>query len=297
MSAGPRYGWEQGVRQGSPDPAVAAVPAERLPRISMVIPSYNQAAYIEDTILSVLQQDYSNLELIVVDGASDDGTADVLERYRDRLAVLIQEPDHGQSEAINKGFRRASGQIFGWINSDDFLLPGALQTVAALLRQHPTRDMVIGAGDVISADQRFLRHVPGRDLSEATLLGFRQDCWILQQSCFWTSRLWKAVGGVDESLHLLMDYDLWFRFSALTEPIVIQEKLGAMRYYPDVKTVRQSAKLNSELAYVYAKNGAFAALRSLVTDLDRQHAETAARLEQLDRHLATRVLRRLSLMR
>lgn len=294
MTAGPRYGWEQ-YRSAGRNPAA---PSDRaLPRVSLVIPSYNQAAYIEDTILSVLQQDYNNLELIVVDAASDDGTAAILERYRDRIAVLIQEPDNGQSEAINKGFRHASGEIFGWINSDDFLLPGALHTVADLLLRHPGQEMVIGSGDVISADQRFLRHVPGRDLSEATLLGFRQDRWILQQACFWTARLWTAVGGVDESLHLLMDYDLWFRFSSRTEPIVTQEKLGAMRFYPDVKTLRQSARLHSELAYVYGKNGATSALRTLVTDLESQHAETSARLNRLERHPLVRVLRRLRLIR
>lgn len=296
MSTGPRYGWEPEAQQ-NPGTGGGGIPHGPLPRISLVIPSYNQAAYIEDTILSVLQQDYSNLELIVVDAASNDGTAAILERYRDRFAVLIQEPDNGQSEAINKGFRHASGEILGWINSDDFLLPGALRTVAELFRLHPTRDMVIGSGDVISADQQFLRHVPGRDLSADTLLGFRQDRWILQQACFWSARLWKTVGGVDESLHLLMDYDLWFRFSALTEPIVTQRKLGAMRFYPEVKTLRQSARLNSELAYVFGKNGAYEALRSLVTDLDSHHAGTADRLDHLERHPAVRVLRRLRLLR
>jgi len=292
MISGPRYGWQ------SPHPELATPLAtvRPQPRFSIVIPSYNQGGYIEDTILSILGQHYANLELIVVDGASTDDTPAVLNRYRDHIDVLIQEPDGGQSEAINKGFRHATGDILGWINSDDFLLPGALSTVADLFHLHPTRDMVIGAGDVISADQSFLRHIPGRDLDKETLLGFRDDCWILQQACFWKASLWRAVGGVDESLHLLMDYDLWFRFAALTRPLVTQSKLGAMRFYPDVKTVRQHQRLTSELAYVYAKNGVFSALQALVSDLDCERGVALSRLGVFERHPAVRVLRRLRLI-
>lgn len=292
MSVRPRYGWTE-----APAAPLEPLPVEQQPRFSVLIPSYNQGEYIEDTLCSILQQQYQNLELIVVDAASTDATPAVLERYRDRIDVLIQEPDNGQSEAINKGFHRASGEILAWINSDDFLLPGALHTVARLFQRHPESAMVIGAGDVISADQRFLRHAPGRDLSDETLFGFRDDRWILQQACFWKASLWQAAGGVDESLHLLMDYDLWFRFAALTQPLVIQQKLGAMRYYSDVKTVRQSNRLHSELAYVYAKNGAHSALRQLVSELDADASQARAELVRLRSQPAWRLLRRARLIR
>lgn len=281
------YGWpDQPVSQGSgPEPL----------KFSVVIPTLNQAETIEDTLQSIFEQGYGNVEIIVADGGSSDGTIELLERYRPRLALVIEGPDRGQSDAINKGFAAATGDIFCWLNSDDYFLPGALRRVADRFIGDPSVRFVVGCGDVISKDHRFLRHIPALPMTEATLLNWKNDQWVLQQCCFWSRSLWQEVGGVDESLHLLMDYDLWFRLSRTTEAALIDEKLAVMRYYPDVKTVRQRSRSSEELAYVYAKNGAFQALREQVAELVASRSAVQERLSGIEASLPVRLLKRLSL--
>ena len=286
------YGWEI---PDPPDPASSARLAESAPRFSVVIPTLNQADTIEDTLLSLIHQNYPNLEIIVADGGSSDATASVLNRYREQLNAVLPGPDKGQSDAINKGFAQASGDIFFWLNSDDYLLPGALWRVAASFQSDANLEFVVGAGDVISLDHRFLRHIPPLAMDEATMLNWKNDQWVMQQCCFWTKGLWQRDGGVDEQLHLLMDYDLWFRFSSRTRAAMINEKLAVLRYYPEAKTVKQRKKASEELAYVYAKNGAFASLREQVADLVVQRGEKDEYLNRIHSSLPVRLLKRLSL--
>jgi hypothetical protein len=293
-SARPLYGWP-----GSSSPAVPerfSADPDR-PLFSIVIPTLNQGPFIEDTLLSILWQGYDNVEIIVVDGGSTDETPSVLERYRPWIRVLISEPDRGQSDAINKGFRRASGSIFAWLNSDDFYLPGAFSTVLRCFDAHPDGRWVIGSGDIVSADQRFLRHVPGREGSAQTLMAIENDCFLLQQSCFWSASLWQEAGGaVDEGLSLLMDYDLWWRFSRCCPGIVTQEKLGAMRYYATVKTRRQGDRFPAELATIYARHGATEQLDRLVQRLLAEKSALGERLAALENQLPVRLLKRLRLL-
>lgn len=290
----PLYGWSAADPPSVPE-RLSTDPGR--PLFSIVIPTLNQGAFIEDTLLSILWQGYDNVEIIVVDGGSTDDTPAVLERYRPWISVLISEPDRGQSDAINKGFRRASGSILAWLNSDDLYLPGAFRTVLEAFAAHPDGRWVIGSGDIISADQRFLRHVPAREGSEQTLLAIENDCFLLQQSCFWSASLWREAGGqVDESLSLLMDYDLWWRFSRRCTGIVTQEKLGAMRYYATVKTRRQGERFPAELATIYARYGASASLDRLVQRLLAEKSALGERLSALERQLPVRLLRRLRLL-
>jgi glycosyltransferase involved in cell wall biosynthesis len=286
------YGWDN---MDHADPATSGRLAESAPRFSVVIPTLNQAETIEDTLLSLIHQNYPNLEIIVADGGSSDATASVLNRYREHLNAVLPGPDKGQSDAINKGFARASGDIFFWLNSDDYLLPGALWRVAASFQADSNLEFVVGAGDVISLDHQFLRHIPPMAMDEASMLNWKNDQWVMQQCCFWTKELWQRVGGVDEQLHLLMDYDLWFRFSRITIAAMINEKLAVMRYYPETKTVKQRKKTSEELAYVYAKNGAFTSLREQVADLVFQRGEKDEYLDRIHNSLPVRLLKRLSL--
>jgi len=281
------YGW--------PEHPAAKDPGPEPLRFSVVIPTLNQAETIEDTLQSIFEQDYGNVEIIVADGGSHDGTMALLEKYRPRLGRLIEGPDRGQSDAINKGFAAASGDIFCWLNSDDYFLPGALRRVADRFALDPSVRFVVGSGDVISKDHRFLRHIPALPMTEATLLNWKNDQWVLQQCCFWSRSLWQEAGGVDESLHLLMDYDLWFRLSRSTEAALIDEKLAVMRYYPEVKTVRQRSRSSEELAYVYAKNGALQALREQVAELAASRSAVQERLSTIESSLPVRLLKRLSL--
>lgn len=286
------YGWDN---MDHADPATSGRLAESAPRFSVVIPTLNQAETIEDTLLSLIHQNYPNLEIIVADGGSSDATASVLNRYREHLNAVLPGPDTGQSNAINKGFARASGDIFFWLNSDDYLLPDTLWRVAACFQADAHLEFAVGAGDVISLDHHFLRHIPPLPMDEATMLNWKHDQWVMQQCCFWTKNLWQSVGGVDEQLHLLMDYDLWFRFSRMTKAAMINEKLAVMRYYPDAKTVKQRSKTSEELAYVYAKNGAFLSLREQVADLVFQRGASDNYLNRIHSSLPVRLLKRLSL--
>lgn len=287
------YGWAGQPAVPQSHPVAASEP--RWPRISVVIPTLNQAETIEDTLASIYGQDYSELEIIVADGGSNDGTAEVLERHRHRLAQILNGPDRGQSDAINKGFAASSGDILCWLNSDDYFLPGALRGVAERFAADPAVRFVVGAGDVISKDHRFLRHIPALPMNEATLLNWKNDQWVMQQCCFWTRSLWQEAGGVDENLHLLMDYDLWFRLSRASEAALIDRKLAVMRYHPDVKTVRQRNRMDEELAYVYAKNGALPALREQVAELVDSRAALQVRLNTIEASLPVRLLKRLAL--
>jgi glycosyltransferase involved in cell wall biosynthesis len=292
------YGWSHVEEGPGMQPQRSGVDSrtQKEIRISIIIPTLNQGDTIEDTLITILAQNYGNLEIIVMDGGSSDATLTVLESYKPWISHLISEKDGGQSQAINQGFRLASGEIFAWINSDDYYLPGTFNKVVSHFNSDPNIRFAVGSGDVISKDHAFLRHVPALEIDQETMLNWRKDRWIMQQSCFWHRSLWEEVEGVDESLHLLMDYDLWFRFSKLTSACVIPDILAAMRYYPDVKTVRQKDKFQEEMAYVLAKNGAYQEVRALVADLVKEKTCAQKSLAEFQTTWPVRVSKRLRLL-
>jgi len=293
LSRKPLYGWPSSLSLQEPPLPQSKAHSGRDPslKISIVIPTLNQGDTIEDTIFSIINQDYPNYEIIIMDGGSNDTTLDIINRYRPYLAHVTSAPDKGQSQAINRGFKRATGDIFAWLNSDDFYLPGALSKVAEAFSD-PRVEFLVGAGEVVSMEQKFLRFVPQRFLNHDALLDWKNDRWIMQQSCFWRSALWKSVGGVDESLTLLMDYELWFKFSTSCNPSALDQKLGVMRYYPEVKTVKLRKKTNQELAYIYAKYGLFDELKELVSSLVERNSELEAQLWTYKSSLPVRLLKK-----
>jgi glycosyltransferase involved in cell wall biosynthesis len=206
-----------------------------LPRISIVTPSLNQAAYLERTIRSVLDQDYPALEYIVADGGSSDETVAILERYRSALQSCESAPDRGRASALNRAFARSSGEIMAWLNSDDLLLPRALHTVAAFLASHPEVDVVYGHRLIIDEhDLEVGRWVlPPHDDAALSWADF-----IPQESLFWRRRIWERVGGaVDESFQFALDWDLILRFRAVGAKFArIPRFLGAFRIYSQQKT-------------------------------------------------------------
>jgi glycosyltransferase involved in cell wall biosynthesis len=262
---------------------------------SVVIPTFNQVETIEDTLQSVIRQDYGNIELIVIDGGSTDGTVDLIQGYRQYISYFESKRDAGQSSAINKGFRKASGDIYAWINSDDFYLEGAFTKVAKCFDENEKIDIVIGGGDIVTKDCKFLKHIPGIEMVRSNLLAWDANNWIMQQSCFWKADLWKESGGVDETLNLLMDYDLWFRYSKLGLSKTINTDLAVMRYYPSAKTVLHKNRAKEEVAYVYGKNGAYDNLRKLVRDLVHDKEELEKRMTKQERRLSIRLFKRIGL--
>lgn len=206
------------------------------PRITVVTPSYNQGQFLEETLRSVLDQNYPNLELIVIDGGSTDNSVEIIRRYAPRLAYWVSERDKGQSEAINKGFARATGDILTWLNSDDCLCPGSLVAVAEFFQQHPEFGAVIGDQEVIDGAGRqvdFKKSVP-----VGFWLAFHSACAIPQPATIFTRQALAAAGPIDESIRYQMDYDFFLRmlhagvrFSTLQVPI------AKFRLHGDSKTV------------------------------------------------------------
>jgi len=179
-------------------------------RITVVTPSYNQADFLERTILSVLSQRECVYEYFVLDGGSTDGSVDIIKRYSDQIDWWMSEKDKGQSDAIHRGFARATGDILCWINSDDLLLPGALKRVQAAFDADPTTDIIAGYLALIDADDKImsLPRVPGGN----TFFAQHGLVQVSQQSTFFRRALYEKVDGLDLSLHCAMDLDLWSRF-------------------------------------------------------------------------------------
>lgn len=183
-----------------------------LPLVSIVTPSFNQAAYLEETIQSVLAQDYPRIEYIVIDGGSTDGSVDVIQKYQSKLAFWVSEQDKGQTDAINKGFNRAKGDILAWINSDDTYNPKAVGEAVLYLMENPDVAMVYADCDFIDEQGRVIGKFASRQTDYKKL---RQGyVHIPQQTMFFRAKYWKEVGPLDPSFYFAMDYDLWVRIAA-----------------------------------------------------------------------------------
>ncbi|HFQ93051.1 MAG TPA: glycosyltransferase [Anaerolineae bacterium] len=225
------------------------------PRISIVTPSWNQAQYIEATIRSVLLQGYPNLEYFIMDGGSGDGSLDVIRRYDVWLTGWVSEPDRGQTHAINKGLERAAGQIFTWLNSDDMLLPNALYRVALLYAQKPDAAGWAGGCYLISPDGRLLATEMPRGLTQAELADWYHTGYIFQPSCFFAAAAYRKIGGLDESLHCAMDFDLWMRLAAEGEFVATEEILAAAVIHDEAKSQAQRADMHAETIALQIKYG------------------------------------------
>lgn len=172
-------------------------------------PSYNQGAFIERTLRSVILQGYPNLEYIVIDGGSTDGSAAIIRRHEPWLTYWHSRRDHGQAAAIAEGFRRSTGDILCWLNSDDILLPGALEHVATLFIRNPRVDFIYGNRLVIDEQDRVIaHHVWPRFL---TRWHWAAGQPLAQECCYWRRGLYQSVGGIDEQKFFILDYDLFFR--------------------------------------------------------------------------------------
>lgn len=208
----------------------------RLPKISIVTPSFNQAPYIEATIRSVLNQGYPNLEYIIIDGGSDDGSAEIIEGYSDRLAYWVSEPDEGQTDALIKGFRRATGEIMGWLCSDDLYEPYTLPEVADVFTRNPQWQVVYGDSVWMDTGGNFIK--PKKEIRFNRFIWMYDYNYLPQPSTFWRRGLYEQTGGLDRRLNLAMDADLWIRFAELADLHHVPRRWSRMRYYPEQKNLR-----------------------------------------------------------
>lgn len=227
------------------------------PLVTIVTPSYNQANFLERTMLSVLNQDYPNIEYIVIDGGSTDGSIEIIKKYEDRLAYWVSEPDTGQSNAINKGFNNATGEIFNWLNSDDMLMPSATTIAVHYLTKHPELGMVYGDRLVVDENDQVLTCLELPSFRRSLL---RFGRFLPQETSFFRRDLWRRANGLNENLHISMDRDLWLRFARISNLYHIPFVLGSWRQHADAKSFlafgpqHTSGKECAEKATVEAKH-------------------------------------------
>jgi glycosyltransferase involved in cell wall biosynthesis len=224
-----------------------------MPLVSIVTPSFNQAQFLEETLRSVLEQDYPKIEYIVVDGGSTDGSQDIIRRYQDRLAFWISEKDLGQTDAVNKGFAAAHGEIFAWLNSDDTYRPGAIAEAVAFLRSHPEIGMVYGHAFYVDEAGRILAPYP---TGRTDLKGLRRGVTTIpQQAMFFRSKLWRMVGPLDPSFFYAMDYDLWVRIAGVSPIALCHRPWANFRIHSASKSLTAASRCWPEMIRVHFRDG------------------------------------------
>lgn len=224
------------------------------PLVTVVTPTFNQAKFLERTIQSVLMQDYSNLEYIIVDGGSSDGSVEVIKKYEKRLAWWVSEKDRGQTDAINKGFARARGEIIAWLNSDDTYEPGAIREAAEYFVRLPEISAVYSQANYINENDKIIGRFPAAQTDYKKLR--RGFVHVPQQACFFRADIWKKIGPLDASFYFAMDYDLWVRLAKEAPMAYIPEKTWAnFRLHSDAKTISADDRCWPEMLKVHYREG------------------------------------------
>ncbi|HEY8667665.1 MAG TPA: glycosyltransferase family 2 protein [Tepidisphaeraceae bacterium] len=225
-----------------------------LPSVSIVTPSYNQGRFIAATIDSVLNQNYPNVEYVVMDGGSTDQTVEILKGYGERIA-WVSERDDGQSDALNKGFGRTRGEILGWLNSDDTYSPGAIAAAAEYFATHPDVAMVYGDADYIDATGGRIGRCAHVEPFNLHRLLYYSD-FIVQPAAFFRRSAFEAVGGIDASLHFCMDYDLWLKIGGRFKMAYLPRVLANFRWFGGNKTAVGGQRRFDEIEAMVRRHGA-----------------------------------------
>ncbi len=201
------------------------------PKISVVVPSFNQGRYIEQTLCSVIYQNYPNLELIVIDGGSADDSVEIIQDYRRRIAYWVSEPDGGQTQGLIKGFHHATGDILCWLNADDMHEPHTLEVAAKFFTANPRARFVYGNATWIDREGQVLRY--RREMEYYRWLWLYAYNYIPQPASFWRRDLYEEVGGLDSQYTLTMDADLFARIARVARLCHLDIPLARFRYYPE----------------------------------------------------------------
>ena len=219
------------------------------PLVSIITPSFNQAQFLEQTITSVLEQDYPSIEYLVIDGNSTDGSQAIIEKYSGRITWWVSEPDQGQAEAINKGIKHAKGEIVAWLNSDDYYLPGAVTKAVATFQNHPSLSFVYGDVLAVDADGCQINKLHYYQMDLIDLMRFNI---IGQPSVFIRREILNKIGFLDPSLQYLLDHQLWLRLAQQAPIQYLPEMLSAARFHSQSKNVAQASAFGEEAYRIIA---------------------------------------------
>jgi glycosyltransferase involved in cell wall biosynthesis len=224
------------------------------PKVTIVVPSWRQGAFVGDCVASILAQDHPNVEILVFDNVSDDGSGHVLSRFDDpRLRVFV-EHDRGQADAIRKGLDLATGELFGWLNADDYLPQGAVRASVEVRRQMPAATILYGLVVLVDEAGRFIQVCVPREVTRPSLL--EGTAGVQQPGSLYPTATVRAVGGVDPSLHMCMDLDLWLRLLEHGEATFVPAISAFMRVHSGAKTFRLPIRNGIEHVSVAVRRGA-----------------------------------------
>ncbi len=224
-----------------------------LPKVSIITPSFNQGQFLEASIRSVLEQDYPNIEYIIVDGSSKDESVEIIKKYQNHLAWWVSEKDKGHADALNKGFSHATGEILAWLNSDDIYFPNAVSEAISVLRSHPEVGMVYGNADLIDDAGATIGQFAAKQTSYRQML--RGSVHIPQATTFFRSKLWQQVGPLDLSLFFSFDYDLWVRLAKVSQLLYVPKRWAKFRIHGAGKTIVNDDRCYPDMLRVLRREG------------------------------------------
>jgi cellulose synthase/poly-beta-1,6-N-acetylglucosamine synthase-like glycosyltransferase len=265
-------------------------PDTEWPKISIVTPSYNQGEFIEKTIRSILLQDYPNLEYFIVDGGSSDNSVETIYKYSKWISQWGSEPDKGQSDALNKGFTFASGDFLGWINSDDFLLPGALFKLADSIKSNPDISIWVGEADKRTAKGELIYTCKVPELSLESFLHWRNPQrprnkgYFLQPACFFSKKAWEECGPLRQDLDYCMDVALWLEMVQKFKFGRIEEKMAVAIGHPTAKTTQDIEKTTIEISLLISSYGGFDIVKPQMMQLANELSILKAKQKRIQNH-------------